>query len=78
MDILEFSFVASYLLPEQKIPLLGKTVARLDILKFFTQIAWENKLIPTEKYAILSQQLDEIGRMLGGWKKGLQSKTPAK
>jgi len=47
-------------------------------LKFFLQIAWENKLAPNEKYINISQKLEEIGRMLGGWKKGLQNKTPAK
>jgi hypothetical protein len=78
LEILELSFAASYLPPEPKIILLGKTISRLDILKFFLQIAWENKLVPNEKYIDLSQKLEEIGRMLGGWKKGLLNKTPAK
>jgi hypothetical protein len=47
-------------------------------LKFFAQVAWESKLIPDDKYLDLSKRLGEIGRMLGGWKKGLQSKTPAR
>jgi hypothetical protein len=67
LEVLELSFTASYLPPEQKIIFLSKTISRLDILKFFIQLAWENKLIPTEKYACLSSKLDEIGRMLGGW-----------
>ena len=76
LDILELTYTTSYLPPEQKIIGLGKTISRLDILKFFIQIAWENKLIHTNKYAELSQKLDEIGRMLGGWRKGLlQKKT---
>lgn len=78
IEILELSFASSYLPPEQKIVLLGKTISRLDILKFFLQLAWESKLVPGEKYASLSARLDEIGRMLGGWRKGLQKKTPAK
>lgn len=79
IEVLELSFTASYLPPDQKVILLGKTISRLDILKFFLQLAWENKLIPSEKYADLSQKLEEVGRMLGGWKKGLlQKKTPAK
>lgn len=76
LDILELSFSSSYLASEQKIIFLNKTISRLDVLKFFTQLAWEGKLIPTEKYADLSTKLEEIGRMLGGWKKGLlQKKT---
>lgn len=59
--------------------MLGKIISRLDILKFFSQLAWENKLIPNDKYIKLSERLEEIGRMLGGWRKGLlEKKTPAK
>jgi hypothetical protein len=73
LDILENSFSCVYLPPEPKIQLLGKTISRLDVLKFFSQLAWESKLIPTEKYAELSERLEEIGKMLGGWRKGLQN-----
>ena len=75
LEVLEFTFIASYLQPEQKIILLGRAISRLDVVKFFTQLAWESKLIPTDKYSELTGQLEEIGRQLGGWKKGLQSKT---
>jgi hypothetical protein len=78
IEILELTFTASYLPPDQKIILLSKTISRLDVLKFFLQLAWENKLVPADKYIELSNKLEEIGRMLGGWKKGLLSKTPAK
>lgn len=74
LDILELTYATSYLPLEQKIIELEKIIPRLDILKFFIQIAWENKLIHTSKYAELSQRLNEIGRMLGGWKKGLHKR----
>jgi hypothetical protein len=45
-------------------------------LKFFIQLAWENKLISTEQNIELSKNLEEIGRQLGGWKKGLETKLP--
>ena len=76
LDVLEFTFCLSYLSPDHKIPILNKSITKLDIVKFFTQLAWESKLIPTEKYTELSEKLEEIGRMLGGWKKGLEKKTP--
>jgi hypothetical protein len=75
LDVLELSFACIYLPPEPKILLLGKVISKLDTLKFFTQIAWEGKLIPTEKYSILSEKLEEIGKMLGGWRKGLQNQS---
>lgn len=43
--------------------------------KFFLQIAWEIKALDNKKYIMLSECLNEIGRMLGGWIKGLKSKT---
>jgi hypothetical protein len=84
LDLLELTFTSVYLAPEQKIILLGRTIAKLDSLKFFLQISWESKLIPTDKYSTLSLGLEEVGRQLGGWRKGLQEKllekqkTPAK
>jgi len=78
LEILELTFTAAYLPPEPKIILLGKIISRMDILRFFSQLAWENKLIPDEKYIELSKRLEEIGRDIGAWKKGLLEKTPAK
>jgi hypothetical protein len=80
LDVLEFTFASIYLVSEQKILMLSRTIAKLDNLKFFMQLAWESKLIPTEKYATVSEKLEEIGRMLGGWRKGLleKQKTPTK
>ena len=76
LNLLELTYSVSYLPPEQKIVGLGKIIPKLDVLKFFVQLAWENKCIHSNKYTELSQKLDEIGRMLGGWRKGLLQKTP--
>ena len=78
LALLENIFVSIYLPPETKISRLTMAISKLDGVKFFLQIAWENKCIATEKYLKLSEQLNEIGRMLGGWKKGLEKKTPQK
>lgn len=71
----ELIFTASHLNKEQKLPYLQKASAKLDILKFFLQIIWEIKILDNKKYIALSECLNEIGRMLGGWIKGLESKT---
>ena len=79
IEILELNFTASYLPPDQKVLLLIKTSSRLDVLKFFIQLAWESKFIPTEKYIELSKKLEEIGRMLGGWRNSfIKKKTPSR
>ena len=78
LDMLEAMFAALYLPADQKMAGIGTTTAKLDGLKRLMQLAWENKCASSERYAILSEGLDEIGRMLGGWRKGLEKKTPAR
>ena len=78
LGLLELSFGAVYMSPDIKIVQLGKTITKLDALRFFIQLAWESKLIPLEKYTELIEKLHEIGRQLGGWKKGLEQKLPRK
>jgi len=51
------------------LPVIFEASAKLDSLKFFLQIAWEIKALDNKKYIALSENLSEIGRMLGGWQK---------
>jgi hypothetical protein len=76
ISLLEQLYATSYQRIEEKILGLEKSSAILDRLRFFLQIAWEHKRISTEKYSALSEQLGEVGRQIGGWRKGLQTKTP--
>lgn len=77
IDTIELLFTASYLGKDQKLPYLQKAGNKLDILKFFLQIAWEIKVLDNNKYILLSEQLNEIGKMVGGWSKGIQKRNPA-
>jgi hypothetical protein len=61
----------------EKVSLVSQAIARSDLLKFFLQIGWEQKVVEHKKFAELIPLLTEIGRMLGGWKKSLDTKTPA-
>ncbi len=76
LDTIELLFIASYLGREQKLPILQRAGSKLDLLKFFLQIAWELKVLDNKKYIALSEPLQEIGKMLGGWMRGLQKETP--
>ena len=67
LDTIELLFIASYLSKPEKIIYLRKASGKLDLLKFFLQIAWEIKSLDNKKYIILSEHLNEIGQMLGGW-----------
>ena len=78
LDILELLHIATYQKPDEKIITLRKIILRLDSLKFFLSISWETKLLDTDKYITLSEHLHELGKIIGGWKKGLEAKTPTK
>jgi len=77
VEVLEAMVTASILTKEKKIPHLLMASIKLDVLKFFLQIAWEVRALQTKHYSIISEYLNEVGRMLGGWKRGIESKTPA-
>ena len=78
IEIIELLFTASYLGKQEKLPYLQKAIKRLDVLKFFFQVAWEIKALDNKKYISISKHLNEIGRMLGGWIRGIQNKTSTK
>jgi len=73
-ETIETTLSASRLNREQKLAFVQKASAKLDLLKFFLRLAWEIKALDNKKYLTLSERLDEIGRMLGGWLKQLTTK----
>ena len=77
IQLLELLFVASYQGKVEKLPTIRAAVRRMDVLKFFLRVAWELNALDNKKYALLSEKCGELGRMIGGWKKGLEQKTPA-
>lgn len=67
LEIIELTITAAYLTREQKLPILQRISIKLDLLKIMLRIAWETKCLNNNKYQLLTSQLIEIGRMLGGW-----------
>ena len=77
IETTELFFTAAHLNKEQKLPFVQKAATKLDMLKFFLRISWEIKSLDNKKYILISKKLNEIGRMLGGWMKSVENKTPA-
>ena len=76
LNAIEYCFLASYSAFTDKQILLDRSIMRVDLLKLLLQLAWDTKCLDTKKYTHLGENLSEIGKMLGGWKKSLQQKTP--
>lgn len=71
LDLLELSYTTYFNQKEEKSYNLSACISKLDVLKFFVSIMWEAKLISHKHYEDIATKLDEIGKMLWGWKKSL-------
>lgn len=69
IELAELIFTAGFAAKENKAVIIKKASLKLDLLKFFIQIAWELKAIDNKKFAELAAPLIEIGKMLGGWQR---------
>lgn len=76
-NILELALAAGYAERERanKSAVVKKLSAQFDALKFFLKILWEIKALDTGKYTRLSQELDTVGKMIGGWLNALKKET---
>jgi len=77
IETTEAIVIASYLPKKEKLSFVMKASTKLDLLKFFLQVAWEIKAIDNKKYITISERLDEIGKMLGGWNRQIKIQTSA-
>lgn len=78
IQALELLQVATYQSPADKITTLERALSGVDTLKFLLRICWEVRVFDEKKYATLSEGVQEVGRQIGGWKKGLETKTSAR
>lgn len=67
LDVLELLIAASYFPKEKKLACLQQATMKLDLLKLLLRLANEVKAMPSKNYLELSESLNEIGKMLGGW-----------
>ena len=67
VEIIEAISVASFLSKSEKLPYVRLAIRKVDTLKVLLLVLWETKSIDDKKYVALSLQIEDIGRMLGGW-----------
>ena len=65
MDVLERIVMAQY--AKQKRALLEEANLRLQALRVLMRLCMERKHLSFRQYEYVSGELDECGRMLGGW-----------
>ncbi len=60
----------------EKINILKQVDTKIQLLKLLMRLSYETKSIDIKKYIELEKQLNEIGKMLGGWIRSLTKKNP--
>ena len=74
LEILEYILGASQLSKIEKLPILQKASTKLNLLRVFLRLCKDTKVLDSKKYIRLEQNVDEIGRMLGGWIKSTRDR----
>ncbi len=73
--MIEATAAAGFLARIEKPPYVRLAIRKLDVTKILLMILWETKSLDSKKYIALSTQLDEAGKMLGGWRGQLQKQN---
>ncbi len=73
LDLLELSYIAYFTTREKKAEKISECILVLDTLKFLMYVGWEGKIISNKQCEEIAAKLNEIGRMLGGWRKNLDN-----
>ncbi len=73
LDLLELGYVAYFFKKENKIEKIEECIFLLDKLKFIVSVAWDAKLISNNQFEEIGLKLEEIGRMLFGWKEKMKN-----
>lgn len=67
IEILEAISIAGFLKQNEKLTYVQLAIRKIDTLKILLMILWETKSLDNKKYITLSEKLEPVGKMLGGW-----------
>lgn len=67
LEIIEGILEVSELYKNEKSPVLRKTSRKLNLLRVFVRLMKDTGSIKLKNYSLMEEEIDEIGRMLGGW-----------
>lgn len=74
IDVLEGVLLASQQSKVEKLPTLERSSVKLNFLRVCIRLMKDIKAIDNKRYVIIEANLDEIGRMLGGWMKSTKDR----
>ena len=66
-DVLDLLIEAKF--SKDKVPLLSRANLRLEQIRFQVRLAHDEQLISTHQYEVAARLVDEVGRLVGGWRR---------
>lgn len=72
--IIESVWEANNLSLPERIILLDKTQRKLDLMKIFIRLVYDLGIYKLQGYTYRQERLQEIGKMLGSWRKNTRKK----
>ena len=73
LDVITGIFRASTQSKKDKVTTLDEVSVQLNLLRVFIRLMKDVKALDNKKYTVIQSEVDEIGRMLGGWIRSLKS-----
>ncbi len=67
VEVIESISVTSFLQKDEKLTWVRIAIRKIDTVKVLLMVLWESKSVDNKKYIALSLQIEEIGKILGGW-----------
>lgn len=74
-EIVELIYIATFTSLDKKLPFVNKANTRNDLLKFMLNTLFELNGIKENAFIELSFKMEEIGRMLYGWKMKIEKEN---
>ena len=71
LEILEMLIHAYYSPQPQKLPILRRVNLALEQLRYLVRLSHDLHHLNRQKYGFVAEQVNTIGRMVGGWIKAL-------
>ena len=65
LDTLDVLIEATY--TRKRLPLLQKANVQLEKLRYLIRLCHDFKLLSSKQYAYISNEINEVGKLVGGW-----------
>jgi len=73
LGVIKNVLLAGHLAKAQKLPVLEATSQKVNLLRVLVRLCKDCKVIDNKKYLVCQTEIDEMGKMIGGWIKSTRS-----